>query len=171
MTSLINGFLTISQLEAGKISLHRQEFDISALISEVLDEFTSAPIKHNIVVHKCDSLFVDADREKISQVIYNLISNAIKYSPEGKNIEVSCGTLNDVLQVSITDEGMGIKPDDQKKLFDRYHRVANVNTQSISGFGLGLYLSTEIIQRHDGKMWVESELGKGSTFYFSLPLP
>jgi signal transduction histidine kinase len=75
-----------------------------------------------------------------------------------------------MLQVSVKDEGMGIKPEDQERLFDRYHRIESAHTQAIAGFGLGLYLSTEIIQRHQGKVWVESELGKGSTFYFNLPM-
>jgi two-component system CheB/CheR fusion protein len=75
-----------------------------------------------------------------------------------------------MLQLGVTDEGPGIKLKDQEKLFDRYYRVKNVETKNISGFGLGLYLSAEIIHQHNGKVWVESKIGKGSTFYFSLPL-
>lgn len=170
MTTLINGFLTISHLEAGKIALNLQDFDISALINEIVDEVVIITTKHNIEIHVCPPLFVYADREKIGQVIANMLNNAVKYSPKGKEIEVSCGKVNGMLQVSIKDEGMGIKPEDQGKLFDRYQRIESANTQAISGFGLGLYLSAEIIQRHKGKVWVESELGKGATFYFNLPI-
>jgi two-component system CheB/CheR fusion protein len=170
MTTMINGFLNVSQLEAGKIYLTLQTFDISALIKESVEEFALISARHNILLHECPSLFVHADRDKIGQVIANIISNAIKYSPKGKNILVSCEKINEMLQVSVKDEGMGIKPEDQERLFDRYHRIESANTQAIAGFGLGLYLSTEIIQRHQGKVWVESELGKGSTFYFNLPL-
>jgi len=115
-------------------------------------------------------LSVHADRDKISQVISNFMNNAVKYSPKGKNIVVSCVASNSTVQVSVTDEGMGIKPQNQEKLFDRFYRIESVQTQNISGFGLGLYLSAEIIYRHNGKVWVESEIGKGSTFYFSLPM-
>jgi two-component system CheB/CheR fusion protein len=94
----------------------------------------------------------------------------VKYSPNSKNIEVSLQQIDGMVQVSVKDEGIGIKPQDQEKLFDRYYRIESIDTQTISGFGLGLYLSAEIIQRHRGKVWVESEVGKGSTFYFSLPL-
>jgi two-component system CheB/CheR fusion protein len=170
MISLVNGFLTISHLESGKIALNLQAFDISDLVSETVEEAAETAAKHNIVVHECPSLFVNADRNKIGQVIANILSNAIKYSPQGKNIEVSCAEINGMLQVSVKDEGMGIKAEDQDKLFDRYYRIEDVNTTGVSGFGLGLYLSAEIIQRHRGRVWVESELGKGSTFYFNLPI-
>jgi two-component system CheB/CheR fusion protein len=170
MNALINGFLNISQLETGKIYLNLETFDISALIKESVEEFVLTSTRHNILLKECPSLFVNADRDKISQVIGNIISNAIKYSPKGKNILVSCEKVNEMLQVSVKDEGMGVKPEDQERLFDRYHRIESANTQAISGFGLGLYLSAEIIQRHEGKVWVESELGLGSTFYFNLPM-
>jgi signal transduction histidine kinase len=113
---------------------------------------------------------VNADRDKIGAVISNLLSNAAKYSPKGKVIEVACKKEGDQAVVSIKDEGMGINQRDIEKIFDRYYRVETNNTQYISGFGIGLYLSAEIIHRHDGKIWACSEIGQGSTFYFSLPL-
>lgn len=170
MSALINGFLNISQLETGKIYLNKTVFDISALIKEVVEEFGPNTTTHSIKLLECPQLSILGDRDKISQVLVNMISNAIKYSPNGKNITASCAKIDGRLQVSIQDEGMGIKPEDQEKLFERYHRVESKNTEAISGFGLGLYLSSEIIQRHEGKVWVESEWTKGSTFYFSLPL-
>jgi signal transduction histidine kinase len=106
--------------------------------------------------------------DKIGQVINNFISNAVKYSKAGSTIQVSCITTNGVAQVSVSDEGIGIRGQDLQQLFERYYRVENNN--NISGFGIGLYLCAEIISRHNGKIWVESELEKGSTFYFSLPL-
>ena len=102
--------------------------------------------------------------------ISNLIGNAVKYSPKGKEIGIKCEIIGNVVQVSITDESMGINPHHQEKLFDRYFRIQSANTQQISGFGIGLYLSAEIVERHSGKIWVKSELGVGSTFYFSLPI-
>jgi two-component system CheB/CheR fusion protein len=169
MTGLINGFLNVSSFEAGKIYLNEQTFDMNVLLNEIVDESRLITATHNFIVMPCAAISVKADRDKIGQVINNFLSNSVKYSPKSKNIELSCKEINGNVQVSVKDEGMGIKAEDQEKLFDRYYRIENLNTQAISGFGLGLYLSAEIINRHNGKIWVESEMGKGSTFYFSLP--
>jgi two-component system CheB/CheR fusion protein len=170
MSALINGFLSASSFEAGKIYLNEQSFEMNTLLKEIVEDMTLITKSHDIVVSSNYDIVVHADRDKIGQVITNFLSNAIKYSSKGKNIAVSCRRINGVVEVSIIDEGLGIAPQDQVKLFDRYYRIESKQTQNISGFGLGLYLSAEIIQRHKGKVWVESELGKGSTFYFSLPL-
>lgn len=170
MTAMINGFLNVSSFEAGKIYLNEQAFEINTLLNEIVEEVILITASHNFVILPCPTVSVNADRDKIGQVINNFLSNAVKYSPKEKNIEISCKEMNGSIQVSVKDEGMGIKLQDQEKLFDRYYRIENVPNQSISGFGLGLYLSAEIIQRHKGQVWVESEEGKGSTFYFSLPL-
>lgn len=168
MASMINGFLNISRLESGKINIDLEKFDLSLLIKEVESEFLSTIINHRIVFEPIESVFVNADREKIGQVIHNLISNAVKYSVSGSTINISCLSNNDVVNISVKDYGMGIKPNDVPKIFDRYYRVEGDHMFSISGFGIGLYLCSEIINRHQGKIWVESEFGKGSTFEFSL---
>ena len=170
MTTLINGFLNTSSFEAGKIYLNEQTFEINDLLNEVVEEVTLITANHNFVVMPSPTVSVKADRDKIGQVINNFLTNAVKYSPKGKSIDISCKESNGNIQVSVKDQGIGIKPQDQEKLFDRYYRIESVQNQTISGFGLGLYLSAEIIHRHKGKVWVESEMGKGSTFYFSLPL-
>ena len=169
MATMINGFLNVSSFEAGKIYLIEQTFEMNTLVNEIVEEVTLMTASHNFVILPCPAVTVNADRDKIGQVISNFLSNAVKYSPKGKNIEVACKQMNGNIQVSVKDEGMGIKLQDQEKLFDRYYRIESKLTQAIAGFGLGLYLSAEIIQRHNGKVWVESEIGKGSTFYFSLP--
>ncbi|WP_184550838.1 chemotaxis protein CheB [Mucilaginibacter sp. FT3.2] len=170
MTTLINGFLNASSFEAGKIYLNEETFEMNTLISEVVEELLLTSNNHPISIVPGPAFSIKADRDKIGQVINNFLSNAVKYSPKGSNIRLHCKQLNNMLQVSVKDEGMGINPQEQEKLFDRYYRIQSAHTASISGFGLGLYLSAEIIQRHSGKIWSESELGKGSTFYFSLPL-
>lgn len=170
MSSLINGFLNVSSFGAGKIYLNRQVFEIDTLLNEIVEEMALITKSHTISLQNCSALTVKADRDKIGQVLNNFLSNAIKYSPKGGNIEVSCKELKGMAQISVKDEGVGIKPEDQGKLFDRYYRIETVHTPTISGFGLGLYLSAEIIQRHSGKVWVESKIGMGSTFYFSIPL-
>ena len=169
MSSMINGFLNISRLESGKISIDKQLFDIYELIMEITEELRFTLTKHKINLSLCERISVYGDREKIGSVVSNLIGNAIKYSPEGGNIEIHCSLINGVIQVSIKDDGIGINANDLEKLFDRFYRVENINTKHIAGFGIGLYLSAEIIQRHDGRIWAESEPGNGSTFYFSLP--
>ena len=140
------------------------------VMKEAEEEALSIIVNHHIIFKVVEPTFVNADRDKINQVINNLISNAVKYSHANSTIQVACVTVNGMAQVSVKDEGIGIQPEDKDKLFERYYRVKNNNTQSIAGFGIGLYLCAEIIQRHDGNIWVESEWGQGSTFYFTLPV-
>ncbi|MCO5951098.1 ATP-binding protein [Mucilaginibacter flavidus] len=168
MTALINGFLNLSRLESGKIQLHKNTFEINTLIEEMIEETELHMTAHRISFHPGPTTILTADRDKIGSVLSNLLGNAIKYSPNGTPIIVSSNFSENTMTVSIKDQGFGIKQSDQAKLFDRYYRVAN--HQNISGFGIGLYLSAEIIERHDGKIWVESELGEGSDFKFLLPI-
>jgi PAS domain S-box-containing protein len=170
MSTMINGFLNISRLESGKIHIDKQRFNIDQLLREVVEETKLTVSSHEVLLSPCGELEIYADRDKISSVIFNLVSNAIKYSPKGKLVQLSCESKGNEVLVSVTDEGMGIKPADIAHVFDRYYRVQTNHTLHISGFGIGLYLSAEIIGRHDGKIWAESESGKGSTFFFTLPI-
>ena len=170
MTAMINGFLNISRLESGKMLIEKEDFELDQLINEIIDETRLIVTSHTVEFTVCDPVTVHADRDKISSVISNLLNNAVKYSPRGKLIVVNCTVSADNVQVSVCDEGMGIKPHDLERIFDRYYRVETDHTRHISGFGIGLYLSAEIVHRHGGSIWAESESGKGSTFYFSLPL-
>ena len=170
MTTLINGFLNASSFEAGKIYLNEETFVLSDLITEIVEEITLTNSSHHITLLPGCTLPIKADRDKIGQVIHNFLSNAVKYSPSGGNIELQCNEAGGMIEVSVKDDGIGIKIQDQEKLFDRYYRVENSNTSKITGFGLGLYLSSEIISSHKGKVWINSVMEKGSTFYFSLPL-
>jgi len=170
MTSMINGFLNISRLEAGKISIDKQSFSLEKLIIEAIDEIRLTVSTHSIHFSSNESITVNADRDKIGSVITNLLTNAVKYSPKGENIDVSMQLKESNVQVSIKDEGVGVRPQDTDKLFDRFYRVETNHTHMIAGFGIGLYLCAEIIERHGGKIGVTSEIGAGSTFYFSLPL-
>jgi len=171
MTDLIHSFLDLSKLESGKLQLKVQEFDINELINDTVNEICVISPADVVEFDKKEAIMINADREKIEQVLDNFLSNAIKYSDKGRRILVTCKKVDGSVQVSVADEGIGIKPKDQEKLFQRFYRVENEKIKNISGFGIGLYLSSEIIQRHHGKIWVESKEGKGSTFYFSLPLP
>ena len=170
MTALINGFLNVSSFEAGKIYLNVEAFMIDDLLEEIVDDVLMTNTNHNIILKPGPSLLIHGDRDKIGQVANNFINNAIKYSPKGTTIALACKSSKDLVEVSIKDEGVGIEPADQVKLFDRFYRVDNALTKTTSGFGLGLYLSAEIIRKHGGEVWVESEPGKGSTFFFNLPV-
>jgi two-component system sensor histidine kinase VicK len=168
MNRIINGFLTISHLESGKIHLNKQHFRLDKLLATVMEEISMMGPDHQFEHIPGDEVVVFADQEKIINVISNILINAVKYSPGKTAIEVRCFKEGDIAIVSIKDYGIGIKSTEMEKLFERFYRVED--NKSISGFGIGLYLSAEIVHRHNGKIWVESEIGKGSTFYFSLPI-
>ncbi len=170
MTDLIHGFLDLSRLESGKLQLRTRDFRINKLINDNIGEARLMGPSHIIIFEPTEEIIIHADKEKISQVIGNFISNAIKYSDRGTRITIESKNIDSNLQVSVKDEGIGIKLKDQEKLFQRFYRVENDRMKNISGFGIGLYLASEIIQRHKGKIWVESREGEGSVFYFSLPL-
>jgi PAS domain S-box-containing protein len=170
MSALISGFLNVSRFEAGKIHLDKKKFELNELLRDTLNEAGIASNTHELIFNPLNEIEIIADREKIESVILNLISNAIKYSPKSKLVKIESQVHEGSAIVRITDEGMGIRPDEQERLFDRYYRVDSNQMKNISGFGIGLYLSAEIINRHNGKIWVESILGEGSTFCFSLPI-
>ncbi|MEJ2884801.1 ATP-binding protein [Pedobacter sp. GR22-6] len=168
MSGLINGFLNVSQLESGKIILRKSSFRLDELIREMIADIGITAVEQKF---ESDLQVVDinADRDKIGTVMTNLLSNAIKYGAKNKPIFISCAQNDNIVRVSVRDEGIGIKSSDLDKLFDRYYRVESSQTQHISGFGIGLYLSAEIIRRHHGKIWAESEPGAGTSFFFELP--
>ncbi|QNN41985.1 PAS domain S-box protein [Pedobacter roseus] len=168
MTTMINGFLNVSRLESSKLLIEKSDFSLGTLLKETIEEMYISQSSHQIILNPTCEVTINADRDKIGNVISNLISNGLKYSDNGTRIEVTCKLHDTEVEVEIKDEGIGIKPDDIDKLFERYYRVKGNHT--ISGFGIGLYLSAEIIERHNGKIWAESEEGIGSTFHFTLPL-
>jgi PAS domain S-box-containing protein len=169
MTTMINDFLNLTRLEEGKIHITKEAFDLHPLIEEVAGDAQFLNTSHNIKFEGCDGVTVYADKDKIGQVMINLLSNAVKYSPNNGLITIDCQVNDGHVKVSVKDQGIGISKDDQKKLFDRFYRVENVKVKTVSGFGIGLYLVSEILRYHDSKMEVESEEGKGSTFSFLLP--
>ena len=170
MAAMINGFLNVSRIESGKISIDRQLFNLEDIITDVIKESELTATTHQIKFLPCGPVNIFADKEKIASVITNLVSNAIKYSSKGSSVDIQCEAMPNMVRVSVKDEGVGISKEDQGQLFERYYRVQDDHTKYISGFGIGLYLSAEIVRRHDGTIGVESEKGAGSTFYFTLPL-
>ena len=113
---------------------------------------------------------VKADRLRINQVLTNLITNAIKFAPLGGNINILTKKTSGKITIAVQDQGIGITKDQLQKIFERLYQVSDAQEKTYPGLGMGLYISKEIIKRHNGKIWVESKIGKGSTFYFTLPL-
>ncbi len=150
MTTLINGFLNVSRLESAQIYIDPVKFDMAALIKKVDEEVQTSVSSHRVIFALLKENWVNADRDKIGQVINNLISNAVKYSPPDSTINVSCNADDSYLIVKVKDQGIGISPEDQPRLFERYFRVANSGYRNVAGFGIGLYLCAEIIKRHNG---------------------
>lgn len=170
MSLMIDGFLNVSLLESGKILLNKTDFDLADLIKTIAEENRVVMPSHFIQVIGLEQSTVNADIDKIGNVISNLIGNAAKYSKKDSLIAIKCERKDANLVVSVEDEGIGITENNIPKIFDRFFRVNSPTTKTIAGFGVGLYLCAEIINSHQGKIWVESKLGKGSTFYFSLPM-
>ena len=170
MTDLIHSFLDLSKLESGKLQLKISEFDINKLVAEAITEISLLSPGRTIKFKPKGKLIVNADSEKISQVINNFLTNALKYSDRENAINVTVVNKNGAVKVQVADQGIGIKHKDQEKLFQRFYRVESDKMKNISGFGIGLYISKEIIQRHKGVIGVESDEGKGATFYFTLPV-
>jgi two-component system sensor histidine kinase VicK len=169
MTDLIHGFLDLSKQEPAKLKVKIQEFDMVKLVEESIADALLVSPQRMIEFESTGPITVAADRQKIGQVIGNFLSNAVKYSDKEGKISVSCKALGAEVEVAVKDEGIGIRLKDQAKLFQRFYRVESAKMKNISGFGIGLYLASEIIQRHKGTIGVESKETVGSRFYFTLP--
>jgi signal transduction histidine kinase len=169
LVSLINDLLDATKIEEGKIKFNLELCDLNVIAKEVIEEM-QLTTKHKIEMIPGKIGEVNADQNRISQVLVNFISNAIKYSPDANRVIVKTTGDKNNATVSVTDFGMGLTPEEQKKVFERFNRAGQEGPGGLPGLGLGLYISREIVRRHKGKIWVESKKRKGSTFYFSLPV-
>lgn len=170
LTELVSDLLDVSRLQTGKLTFNKEEFRLDTLIEENLEELSGITRNQKIVIAKKTPIVVYADKYRIYQVITNLITNSIKYSPTDTEIIVKITRDDRMVVVSIQDVGIGIAKEQQKRIFDRLYQVTDPHEKTFPGLGMGLYISKEILKRHNGKIWVESEKGKGSIFSFSLPL-
>lgn len=170
MTRMINSFVNISRLEAGKFDLDLTNFDLGELVTEYLDEVRVTAPRHQFIQQGCAQLGVKADRVKIGVLLTNLIANAIKFTPAGKSITVSCFQKPGGVEVSVMDQGCGIAEKDRHKIFERFSQIENTQVKNSSGFGIGLFLCSEIIRRHQGEIWLEDSDEIGSDFHFRLPV-
>jgi PAS domain S-box-containing protein len=170
MGNMLHDFLNLAKYQEGKVLLHEEDFDLNELIVEVTDDAQFISNNGFKLEINCKEISVFADRDKIGQVFTNLISNAIKYSPEGGSILIECEKQEHKVRVSVTDSGIGISAIDQQRLFERFYRVNNDKAAEVKGFGIGLYLVSEILRYHNSAIDVISEEGKGSTFNFTLDI-
>ncbi|TKC05385.1 PAS domain S-box protein [Pedobacter polaris] len=170
LTSLIGDLLDVTKVNAGKLQYNHTHFDFNEMIRFVIEDLQRTTDSHEIIENLQEVGLAYTDKERVSQVVTNLITNAIKYSPDSKKIIVHTSVEEGNVIVCIEDFGIGIAQDKLNKVFEQFYRVSGSMQHTFPGLGLGLYISSEIIKREGGKIWVTSTEGQGSKFYFSIPL-
>lgn len=172
LLQLINEVLDISKIEAGRLELQREAFDFSACLNEVLAGIQSQASAKNIRIENrntfADLLF--ADRVRMKEVLYNLLSNAIKFTPNGGLVWVESAADESFLRVTVADTGIGISPEEQAAIFEKFYQVGNTTSGVREGTGLGLPITKNLVELHGGRIWVESQPGQGSKFTVVIPL-
>jgi two-component system, OmpR family, phosphate regulon sensor histidine kinase PhoR len=173
LTKIVEDLLTLSKIESEEFSLKPEHLLLSDLINETLDVIKEEADKKGVSISWSEftpSFFVFGERKGLEQVLVNLLDNAIKYGREGGNIKISVNeNPNAEIHVSVEDDGIGIPKEDLPRIFERFYRVDKGRSKELGGTGLGLSIVKHIVQAHGGKVWAESQIGKGSTFYFTLP--
>jgi signal transduction histidine kinase len=172
LAHLVDDMLDLSRLDAGKVEMHLEDADIEYLVNFSILSFRNEAERKKITLTKriLDNPHASGDLERLQQVLNNLISNAIKYTPEGGSVEVCAAIEGEQVVLHVTDSGIGITPEDQAKLFQRFFRVRSQETRKITGTGLGLSIAKSIVDAHGGRLVVASEYGKGTTFSVFLPI-
>ncbi|EHQ28668.1 chemotaxis protein CheB [Mucilaginibacter paludis] len=169
LTTLVDDLLDVTKIQAGKLLLNYETFDAVQLVKEVLEEVRAQEGTHEFILQGEGLITITADRTRLEQVITNFLTNAIKYSPKGDKVILNCSLFENEFKLTVQDFGIGIPEAKKDYLFDRFYRVQESSTH-FSGLGLGLYISAEIIKRHRGQIGVESAIGEGATFWFTVPL-
>lgn len=171
LTLLIRDLVDVQRIDKGLFQYRSEKFDFDKLVMEVAEEMKIlVPKNHKLETKLSGKCVVEGDRNKIAQVITNFVENASKYSPSGTSIQISTQKNPGSVLLSVKDFGIGIPQGQSSRVFERFFRVKREKENTYAGLGLGLYISSEIIKRHHGKIGVESKTGKGSNFYFELPL-
>ncbi len=170
LTNLIGDLLDVTKINSGKLQFNDRPFDFNDLVIEILEELQRTTDTHTLVKNLAQNAVVFGDRERIGQVITNLITNAIKYSPNADRVIVHTKIKGREITLCVEDFGIGIAEDKLNKVFEQFYRVSGDMQHTYPGLGLGLYISAEIIKREHGLIWVNSNQGKGSSFYFCLPI-
>ncbi|HTK21748.1 MAG TPA: ATP-binding protein [Mucilaginibacter sp.] len=169
LTSLVTDLLSVTSLQSGKMKFYFEDFSLDEMLGDVIEQHQQSQSGHRIVLEGKTGIILNADNNRIEQVVNNFLSNAIKYSPGADKIIVKVERKKNTIKLSVKDFGIGIPEDQISHVFDRFYRVEE-SGRNFQGLGLGLYISAEIIRRHNGKIGVERNEGEGSTFWFTLPL-
>ena len=173
LLNLINEVLDLSKIESGRMKLRLADIDLTEVIESLRSAMVPmlAPRKQSLEVEIEEGLpSVHADKAKVRQVLLNLLSNSTKFAPDGGKLKIEAVREDNRCQISVIDNGIGIKKEDQKNIFEPFSQLDNPLIQKKEGTGLGLRIAQQIIEKHGGRIWVESEYGKGSRFTFTLPL-
>jgi signal transduction histidine kinase len=173
LLSLINDILDLSKIEAGRMELESQPFDLPAALDNALTLIRERAARHGLrleVTVDPGLGEVKGEERKVKQVLLNLLSNAVKFTPEGGKISLSASLNDGMAEISVADTGVGIAPEDQEAIFEEFRQVGSDYARKREGTGLGLALARRLVTLHGGRLWVESEPGKGSTFTFTLPV-
>ena len=169
LQDLVTELLDVSKIQNGQLNYNVTAFDLNKMVGETIENIQHSTKNHSIQKAGSCSKQITADRNRLQQVLINLLTNAVKYSPKADKVLVKIEEKEGMIQVSVQDFGIGIPSKHLNKIFDKYYRVEE-HASNFQGLGIGLYISHNIIERHNGELWVESEYEKGSTFYFTLPL-
>lgn len=170
LNELILDLLNVSKFQSGRMEFKRAVFNVDASIQDLVGVLQAGETKHKLIIKGETNKKVYADEDRIGQVLSNLIANAIKYSPKADKVLIHLSSDDKNVYICVEDFGIGMAQEHMSKIFNRFYRVFDKTDKTFPGLGLGLYISSEIVKRHHGKLWVESTVGKGSRFYFSLPL-
>jgi signal transduction histidine kinase len=172
LLSLINDILDLSKIEAGRMELELTDFDLPQAILDALTLVRERAGRRGLALHQViDERLgqIRGDERKIKQVLLNLLSNALKFTSEGGRVEVRARPVDGMAEISVTDTGIGIAAEDQMAVFEEFRQVGTA-AKKVEGTGLGLALSRKFVELHGGRIWVKSQLGRGSTFTFTVPL-
>jgi PAS domain S-box-containing protein len=169
LNNMISELLEASRIKSGKLPLYKAWFDFDNMVQETVELTQAISTQQTIVIEGKCGVQVLGDESHLTQVLTNLLSNASKYAPKSDKILILVSRVSNYVKVSVKDDGLGISAADQKRVFERFYRVEDVQ-HKFPGMGMGLYISAEIVKNHGGSLWVESEEGHGSTFSFTLPI-
>jgi PAS domain S-box-containing protein len=170
LTKLINDLLDLSKMQAGQLVYREELFDVDALVQEIIENVQGTTQTHHLLLEGQVQAEMMGDQDRIEQVLINLLNNAIKYSSHADTVHIHVSQEHNQAHVSVQDFGIGIAREHQHKIFERFYQVTDTEEKTYPGLGIGLYISCQIVRRHGGKLWVESEKGKGATFHMTLPL-
>ena len=170
LTKLVNDLLDLSKMQTGQLDYREERFEVDALVQEIVENVQGTTQTHHLLLAGQTGAEVFGDRDRIGQVLMNLLNNAIKYSPQADRVLVRVAKDQNKALVCVQDFGIGIAKEHQHKIFERFYQVTDPEEKTYPGLGIGLYISYQIVKRHGGRMWVESKKGEGAAFQFTLPL-